>query len=492
MKKLLLYSVVIIIVAALVGIYRAETVYVDTQYYPTVETQRVDVDRELVIEHFQQAIRIATISRDYPAPVTPAPLLAFHQLLADSFPLVHGFATRTKVNDYSLVYKFDGSDQNLKPVLFMGHMDVVPVDDDTLDKWSQPPFEGNIADGQIWGRGAIDDKSTVMALMEAMELSLKHGKHPKRTVYFAFGHDEEIGGSQGAKKVAEYFQQQGVSFEFVLDEGGLILDGMVDSVDQPVAIIGVAEKGYTNIRLIAERRGGHSSMPPDNTGPGILAQAIVKLEENQFPATLEYTNIMFDAIGAFTDYPTRFAMSNQWLTAPIVKRALLSKQNTAAGLRTTTAATMLKGSSKSNILPTKASAVVNFRILPGETWETVLERVETTIDDPRISYEVFMNNNPSSVSRTDTMGFKLIEQTIREFASDALVAPYLVMGGTDSKYFYPLTDSVYRFLMIRATPENLGIVHGIDERIKVDDYVMGIQYFYELLRKSVFDNEAPK
>jgi len=477
-KKTFLYLFIIVVVIALVGAYRAETVYVDNQYYPTTQTNKVEVNRDLVVKHFQKAIQIATVSKDYPAPVTPAPFLAFHQHLADSFPAIHASASLTTVNDYSLVYKFEGTQKNLKPVLFMGHMDVVPVDDETLGKWTHAPFEGIIADGEIWGRGAIDDKSTVMALMEAMELSLKQGKQPKRTLYFAFGHDEEIGGSQGAKKIAEYFQQQGVNFEFVLDEGGLILDGVIEAVDQPVAIIGVAEKGFVNIRLIAERPGGHSSMPPHNTGPGILAQAIVKLEENQFPATLEYTNIMFDAIGSFTNYPVRFAMANQWLMAPLIKQEMLSKQNTAAGLRTTTAATMLKGSSKSNILPTKATAVVNFRILPGETWETVLKRVKNTIDDPRVSYEVFMNNNPSSVSSTESLGFKLIEQTIREFAGDALVAPYLVMGGTDSKYFYPLTDSVYRFLMIRLGPSTMNIVHGIDERISIDNYVMGIQYFH--------------
>lgn len=492
MKKLIAYIFTIIVVVVLVGVYRANTFYVDNQYYPSVITNKVKVDRNLVVQHFQQAIQIATISKDYPAPVTPEPFLAFHQHLIDSFPAVHGVAERTIINDYSLVYKFKGTQEDLKPVLFMGHMDVVTVDEGTLEKWTHAPFVGTIADGQIWGRGAIDDKSTVMALMEAMELALQKGKQPERTVYFAFGHDEEIGGSQGAKKIAAYFEQQGIYFEFVLDEGGVILEDIVQSVGQPVALIGIAEKGFVNIRLIAERPGGHSSMPPENTGPGILAQAIVKLEDNKFPATLQYANIMFDAIGSFADFTSRFAMANQWLTSALVKRTLLSAKNTAAGLRTTTAVTMLKGSSKSNILPTKATAVVNFRILPGETWETVLARVKTIIDDPRIDYEVFMNNNPSSVSSVESIGYKLIEQTIREFADDAIVAPYLVPGGTDSKYFYRLTDSVYRFLMIRLGASTLNIVHGIDERISIDNYVMGIQYFYELLRKSAFDNEAPK
>lgn len=480
------------VVVIVITFYRANTLYVDKQYYPKGETHKVVVDVDSVVSNFSKAIQIPTISKDYPAKTTPEPFLAFHQHLVDSFPVVHSFASREVINNYSLVYKFTGTDSSLKPILYMGHMDVVPVDDDTLDKWSHEPFSGAVVDGVIWGRGAIDDKSTVMALMEAMEITLKQGKAPKRTLYFAFGHDEEVGGSQGAKKIAEHFLQQGVDFEFVLDEGGLITENMINIVDQPLAIIGIAEKGFMNIRLIVDRPGGHSSMPPENTGPGILAQAIVKLEQNKFPATAKYTNFTFDAVGSHSDFVTRFVMANQWLTEPLIVSQMLKEQKTAAGLRTTTAVTMLKGSSKSNILPTKSSAVVNFRILPGETTDTVLEYVKSVINDDRIRYEVFMENNPSKVSSTESTGYKLIAQTIREFASDALVAPYLVMGGTDSKHFYPLTDSVYRFLMIRVNPTTMSLIHGIDEQISIENYVMSIQFFHELLRKSVFDNEAPK
>jgi carboxypeptidase PM20D1 len=482
----------IVAIVIIIGFFRANTLYVETQYYPENETKKVAVNIDKVVDSFSKAIQIATISKDYPTPVTPEPFLAFHQHLIDSFPVIHRFASREVINDYSLVYKFPGTDDSLKPILYMGHMDVVPVDEDTLDKWSHAPFSGTVADGAIWGRGAIDDKSTVMALMEAMEITLTQGESPIRTLYFAFGHDEEIGGSQGAKKIAEYFQQQGVNFEFVLDEGGLITEDMISIVDQPLAIIGIAEKGFMNIRLIAEQPGGHSSMPPENTGPGILSQAIVKLEQNKFPATAKYTNIMFDAVGSHSTLTMRFVMANQWLTEPLIINQMLKEPKTAAGIRTTTAVTMLKGSSKSNILPTKASAVVNFRILPGETTDTVLEYVKSIINDDRISYEVFMENNPSKVSSTESIGYKLLSQTIREFANDVLVAPYLVMGGTDSKHFYPLTDSVYRFLMIRVNPRTMNLIHGIDENISIENYVMSIQFFHELLRKSAFDNEAPK
>lgn len=492
MKKIISLLSIIVVIVIIFGTYRASTLYVDQQFHPKIQTNRVVVDQEKVIANFSKAIQIATISRDYPAPVLPEPFLAFHQHLQDSFPKVHQLAERKIINEYSLIYKFQGSDSTLKPALLMGHMDVVPVDQETKDKWTHDAFAGVVDKDNIWGRGALDDKATVMALMEAMELSLKEGKKPKRTLYFAFGHDEEIGGSQGAKKVAEYFVQQGINFEFVLDEGGAILKGYIENVPQSVGIIGIAEKGFMNIRLIAERPGGHSSMPPENTGPGILAAAIVALEQNKFPATLRYTNLTFDAIGSYADFTSKFVMANQWLTAPLIEKKLLSDQSKAAGLRTTTAVTMMKGSSKSNILPTKASVVVNFRILPGETWETVLAKVKSIINDERVGYEVFMNNNPSKVSSTDSKGYKWISQTLREFEPDTLVAPYLVMAGTDSKYFYSLTDSVYRFLMIKLTPDVQKTIHGIDEHIKIDDYVEGIQYFHELIRKVSFDNEAPK
>jgi carboxypeptidase PM20D1 len=364
-------------------------------------------------------------------------------------------------------------------------MDVVSVDEITLDNWTHPPFKGVIENNTIYGRGAIDDKSTVMSLMEAMELTLSQNKTLARTVYFAFGHDEEVGGKLGAQAVAAYFDKKDISFEFVLDEGGVILKkGMMPNIDKEIAIIGIAEKGFVNIRLVVEQDGGHSSTPPENTGPGILAQAIVKLENNPFPANLNFTNLTFEKIGYYADTSAQIAMANQWITGPLIESVLLANSKTAASIRTTTAVTMLSGSSKSNVLPTKSTAVVNFRIMPGETVDTVRNHVEQTIDDPRVSLEVFMANNPSSVSQTHTYGFSLLEQTLREFDNEILVAPYMVQGGTDSKYFYNLSDAIYRFMRVKVDNDLLSGMHGIDERIPVDDYIKGIQFFHELIRKS--------
>jgi carboxypeptidase PM20D1 len=337
----------------------------------------------------------------------------------------------------------------------------------------------------VWGRGALDDKSTVMALMEAMELTLAAGDKLQRTIYFSFGHDEEIGGKQGASNIAKYFTEKGISFEFVLDEGGVILDkGMMPGIDKQVAIIGIAEKGFVNIRLVVDQLGGHSSQPPEHTGPGVLAQAIVKLEENKFPTDLSFTNMTFDKIGFYTDFSSKLAMSNQWLFAPIIEKVMISNPKTAASIRTTTAVTMLSGSSKSNILPTTSTAVVNFLIMPGQTYETVADYVKKTINDPSIKLEVFMESNPSPVSKTDSFGYQLLEQTIREFDEDILVAPYMVQGGTDAKYFYPLSNAIYRFIMVKISNELLSSIHGIDERIVIDDYILGVQFFHQIIKKS--------
>ena len=485
MKKIIIVFLGLITTIAGISTWRANTYYQDVQYKPSKTIVLIEIDEYAVVERLSKAIQIPTVSKDDPAEVDPQPFIAFHHFLKENYPQVHANAELKKINDYSLIYKFIGTNSSLKPILLMGHMDVVSVDDITAKKWTYPPFSGTVADNMVWGRGALDDKSTVMALMEAMELTLAKGEKLQRTVYFSFGHDEEVGGKQGAAQIAKYFAEQDISFEFVLDEGGVILDkGMMPNVDKQVAIIGVAEKGFVNIRLVVDQVGGHSSQPPENTGPGVLAQAIVKLEENKFPADLSFTNMTFDKIGYYTDFTSKLAMSNQWLFAPIIENVMLGNPKTAASIRTTTAVTMLSGSSKSNILPTTATAVVNFRIMPGQTYETVAKYVQQIINDPRVKLEIFMENNPSPVSKTDNYGYQLLEQTIREFDDDILVAPYMVQGGTDAKYFYPLSSAIYRFIMVKLSNELLASIHGIDERIVISNYILGVQFFHQIIKKS--------
>lgn len=486
MKKIILPLIALLLVIV-IAIVNGLTAYKDEQYYPSTQLIPVNLNEAAVLQRLSKAIQIPTISVDDRSLFNPTPFEDFITLLVHEYPAINERAERLLVNNYNIVYKFEGSDPSLKPVLFMGHIDVVSVDEITLNKWTHPPFAGVIKDEIIWGRGAIDDKSTVMSLMEAMELTLNaHPQNPlKRTVYFAFGHDEEVGGKEGAQLIAKHFKEQGIVFEFVLDEGGVILKkGMMPNIDEEIAIIGVAEKGFMNIRMTVEQTGGHSSTPPEHTGPGILAQAIVKLENAPFPADLSFTNLTFDRVAHFADFGAKVAMANQWLTSPLIEKVMLDNPKTAASIRTTTAVTMLSGSSKSNVLPTKSTAVVNFRVMPGHSSEQVKAYVEQVIDNPQIKLEIFMASEPSKVSKIDHYGYRLIEQTIRETEPEVLVAPYMVQGGTDSKFFSDLSDAVYRFMRVKVSDKILAGMHGIDEHMPTEDYLKGVQFFHELIRKS--------
>lgn len=481
MKKVLGFLALGIAIIALVVMVRTHTYFENLQVKVDTPVEPVQLDEERAVARFAKAIQFPTISYEDSDMQDNSAFLQLHQHIETSFPLVHQYATLTKVSEFSLVYHLPGSEPSLKPALFMGHMDVVPIDEATLDQWHQGPFSGVVQDGVIWGRGAMDDKVSVFALLEAMELMLAHGQQPKRSIYYAFGHDEEIGGKQGAAKVAEHFRSQNIEFEFVLDEGGAITQGLMAGVEQPVAIIGIAEKGYVNLRLTVNAAGGHSSQPPNHTAAGILSQAIVKIEANPFPTNLEFSQQTFEYVGAYTPFTIRMAMSNMWLFKPLVENMMLSSASSAASIRTTTAATMLKGSSKSNILPTQATAVVNFRILPGDNIDYIKQRIIDVVDDPRVEIEAFMGNEPSVVSTTDSYGYKLIEQTIRGLDQTLLVAPYLVQGGTDAKHFTGLSDSIYRFMMVRLDQTTIKQFHGINEQIPVEDYIRAVQFFYAVL-----------
>ncbi|MBT8048412.1 MAG: M20/M25/M40 family metallo-hydrolase [Xanthomonadales bacterium] len=490
MKKALFTTFLAVVVIAAVLIYRAGATFEDRQLEPAAGLTTVAIDESLAIERFAGALRIPTVSFDDRSNFDAAAFRDFKSFLEASYPLVDSRAQLTVINDYSLVYHLPGSDPSLKPVLFMGHMDVVPIEEITRSEWSYPPFGGTVADGIIWGRGSVDDKFTVIALMEAMEQLLSENIQPERSIYLAFGHDEEVGGKDGAAKVAEYFEQKGITFDYVMDEGGAVLEGMMEGLDRPVAIIGVSEKGYVNLVLTVKAPGGHSSQPPRQTAVGILSRAIVAVEDSPFPARLDYIYPTFEALGAEMPFSNRLAMANLWLLSPLVKSVMLKNKDDAPGIRTTTAATMVSGSPKSNILPTRATAVINFRILPGDSVESVTNRVIELIDDERVTVTAEYGVNPSPVSPTDSRGFELIAQTIRGMDDSILVAPYMVRGGTDAKYFYSVSPNVYRFMMLRIDPTTIGYLHGIDEHVAAEDYLEAIRFYYHLIHLSISNRKS--
>ncbi|MCP4448779.1 MAG: M20/M25/M40 family metallo-hydrolase [Myxococcales bacterium] len=431
------------------------------------------------IERLAQAIRIQTIS-DGSGPPPATNLFALHEHLRVSFPRVHQSLVRENISEYSLLYTWKGKQPNLPALILAGHLDVVPADP---KRWSHDPFAGTVDGSHLYGRGTMDDKVTVMALLEAVELLLEEGVIPERTIYLAFGHDEEVGGYEGAKIIADILELRGVVAEATIDEGMVITEGIMDGISDPVALVGIAEKGFMNLELLVTGAGGHSSMPPRKTAVGILSRAILRLQNNPMPGTFASSvRQMLEAVGPEFGYGRRLVMANLWLFGGMVKSSFSEKLATDALLRTTIAPTMLEGSSKENVLAQEARAVVNLRIKPGDAEESVLAHMRTAIDDPRVVLRVMEMVPPQTSSSSKSRVFHIIEDTLRSIDPSIIVAPGLMLALTDSRHYSKISTDIYRFTAMRLGPEDLQRLHGVDERISLSNYIEIIAFNRRLIR----------
>jgi len=479
-KKISLFLVFLVIALIAVVGYRTLTNTPSSKDIMAITLP--DIDAGAVADRLAQAVKIQTISTHRDAPTAAEEFEKLHALINQFFPLVAKKLKRETVSDYSLLYTWEGSDPSLAPVLLLAHMDVVPVEAGTEADWDHDAFSGSIVEGAIWGRGTLDDKLSVLAILEAAELQLKAGFAPKRTLYFAFGHDEEVGGENGAGKIAELLKSRGVRPAYTLDEGMVIVQGIMPGIDDPIAFIALAEKGYLTLTLTATTEGGHSSIPPRQTAIGKIARAVGRLEENRFPASLQSpASDMFDTLAPHMPLPLKAIISNRWIFNPVLVSELGKGGATNAMVRTTTAVTIVDGGTKDNVLPTMASATLNFRLLPGTTVEDAVARVKEVIHDPDVTVDIKQANEPSRVSSMDAEGYKAIDKTIREVFPDVLVSPGLMLAGSDSKHYEEIAANSYRFLPMRFGPEDLSRVHGTNERILVENYVEIIQFYRRLM-----------
>ena len=488
MKKLSLAVLGLIVLLAIVLVVNTARLS-GTATPSSVAPVAVTVDSAGAVARFAAAVRFPTVSYEEGTQTTDsAAFRALHEHLRTSFPLVHAQLTRETVAGLSLLYTWPGTDTSLAPVVLMGHLDVVPVIPGTEAKWTQPPFGGVVADGFVWGRGTLDDKVSVMAVLEATEGALRGGFHPKRTIYLAFGHDEEVGGS-GARAIKATLVERGIKGPaLVVDEGGAIVPGSMLGTAGTVALVGASEKGFLSLQLTVKGAGGHSSTPPAHTAIGQLATAITRLEASPFPLVLDGpTREMMVRLRGGMSYDKRLALSNLWLFGPIINKGVAAKPSGAAMLRTTTAVTIIDGGVKTNVLPIDARATVNLRIRPGESIASVTERVRQVIGDTAVQIEaVGFRTEPSAVSDANGAGFKALEKSLREVYPDPnlVVTPYLVVGGTDARTWSELSNQTFRFLAAPATADALTRAHGTNERVGVDGFVMAIRFFERLLRNT--------
>lgn len=439
------------------------------------------IDRDAAAQHLAEAVRHRTVSHENKAEVDYSTFEALHQTLAKNYPLVHERLELQKFNRYSLLYTWKGKHPELPALVFMAHQDVVPADP---AQWEHPPFDGVIADGFVWGRGTLDNKNQLIGVLEAVEYLLKQDYQPDRTIYLAFGHSEEVGGLEGAETMASWLQEQGVPVVAVLDEGGSSVQGMLPGVEVPVALVGVAEKGYLTLEMKTTAAGGHSSAPPPQTAIGILARGLARLEAYQLPSHTDYILPMMKAIGPALPFTMQMAFANLWLFGKNVRRKLSANPMTNASIRTTTAITVISGGVKEYVLPQQAKALVNFRLLPTDTIADVCLHARAVMDDDRIEFEPRGEAawEASPVSSTDSPTFASLERTIRQVFGMVPVTPYLVMGATDARYYSRFCPNVYRFTASMMSAEDIKRVHGNNERISVENLEKMIQFFIRLIR----------
>jgi carboxypeptidase PM20D1 len=452
-----------------------------------VEVERIApvLDADAMAARLAAAVRIPTLSATGDSATLP-PFLALHALLEAQFPRVHATLQREIVNDGALLYHWAGR-EDCPATLLAAHLDVVPVEPGTEGGWRHPPYSGAIAEGAVWGRGAIDDKAGALAILEAVEHLLGEDHAPRCPVWIAFGHDEETGGTHGAVALAARLRERGARIAFVLDEGGAITRGTVKGVDLPVATIGVAEKGYASVRLRARGDGGHSSMPPRRTAIGRLARAVARVEEQRPAAAFgEVQRELLRRLAPHVPFGQRIALSNLWLTGPLVESMLAGTPATDATLRTTTAPTMFNAGVKDNVLPQQAEAVVNFRIRPGDSVDGVLAHVREVVDDDGVEVTLgdAFASEPTPPADWNGEIFAALDRALRSASPEPqiIVAPYVTNGATDARHYAGLTPNLYRLTPALFTPDLLGSMHGTDERMPIDEYLRAVRFHIALLQ----------
>jgi carboxypeptidase PM20D1 len=431
--------------------------------------------------HLGAAIRFQTVSHQNAQDNQPKQWADLHAWLQTTYTAAHAAMTRESVAGQSLIYTWKGTDSTLKPIILMAHQDVVPVTPGTEKDWKYPPFAGQVSESSIWGRGSVDDKGMLIGLMEATDALARSGFHPKRTIYIVSGHDEEVGGT-GAKAAAILFAERGVKALLTVDEGSAVV------LDEPVtngmvALIGIAEKGYGTLKLTANAEGGHSSMPPKETGVINLAKALVAINDQPFPLEVKGPGAqMLGTLAATKGGTVKMAMANLWAFKSLITKRAGEKPSGAAMLHTTIAPTMLEGSPKENVLPQSANALINYRIASWNTSADVIARAKSAIGELPVSLLwVDPPREPSKVSSTTSQGWKYIVGAARPDIGPAIVAPYLVVAGTDSRKFEDVSDDIYRFMPMQVKLSETKMIHGTNEHLTLANLKRTIDFFARLI-----------
>lgn len=479
--KLFLFALLGLGVILLINTFRLKSKQIEA-----VELEEVTIGPDSY-KTLSSAIKIPTISKT--GYVDTSSFILLDSLIDTTYFMVDSVLKKYTVNTFSSIYHWKGSNSELKPILLLAHKDVVPMEKERIKDWSYDPFSGQIKDGIIYGRGTLHDKSSLFAMLEAVERLLHQGYQPQRSIYFAFGHDKEIGGLNGAVAMSNFLETKGLRFEYILDEGLVVLEDAIDGLNQPVCLIGIAEKGYASFDLhVNLKESGHSFMPPSESAIGKLSTAIAKIQQNPFPAKLNGTpNETFDYLSPEMGFFNKLVMSNRWITSGLIKNQLAQKPSTNALIRTTAVPTLVHAGVKDNVLPSRARATINTRIRPGETIESTLNHLKNAVNDPEVEITLspgIQATEAPTPSSSASLGFNILQKTAKSIFPKSVVAPSLMVATTDSRYYTALSKQVFRFLPLEITNEDLHSIHGKDEQISLEAYSKMINFYYTLIKNS--------
>lgn len=436
-----------------------------------------DIDSMHAIESLSSMIQFKTISNVDPSNVNDVEFVNFREYLKNRYPKIFE-NSKFSLFDRGMLFHIKGqSDQ--KPIVFMSHYDVVPIN----GNWKGDPFSGKIENDYVYGRGTLDTKSSLNAIMESVEFALSNGKIFLNDLYLAFGGDEETYGTS-QQKMVKHFQEKGIKPYLVLDEGGAIVSNIFPGVSKKAAVVGIAEKGFMNLKMTAKSSGGHASTPPKDTTLTMLSNAITKLN-NHKSFKLKLTppvKALFDHIAPHSNsFMIRMIFANLWIFLPVVKLIAKSSGGEFLSLfKTTQAFTMASGSEAINVLPAESSIGVNYRLRPEENSSTVISRIKKIIRNDQITIEADDVSEATTISKIDD-AYKIIEKAISETWPDVVPTPYLMIATSDSRHYHSICDHVYKFSPMDVTKADLAKIHGVDEDISTENVLNGVQFYLNII-----------
>lgn len=477
--KYLVLTVVLLV--AFFAVIIGRTLAFKPQKQPKTVDEEAGFDREKAISNLQTLVRFKTVSNADPSLEDDGEFEGLINKLPELYPKVFETCEFMRFPDRGLLFRWRGKEEGAPSVL-MAHYDVVPVNE---DMWEKPPFDGILEDGVLWGRGTLDTKVTFNGVLYAAETLIAEGFTPNKDIYFAFSGGEEVNG-RGAVNIVDYFEEKGIVPEMVVDEGGAVVEKVFPGVKQPCGMIGIAEKGMMNVRYSTKSNGGHASAPKPHTPVGVLSKACCKIENHPFKAHMsEPVRQLFDTLGRHSSFAMRMIFANMWCFSWVLD--LICKKSGGeinALMRTTVAFTQMKGSSAPNVIPPEAEMVSNMRLNPMDNIDSALEYLKKTVNDSSVEIELLHGMNPSPVSRTDCEGWERVASAVASTWRGALVSPYLMVQCSDSRHYGRISDRVYRFSAMDLTKEERGMIHGNNERIRIDCACRAVEFYIRLMKLS--------